>query len=277
MSHEMHHFSLGSWVLLLAYAVSVVGSFVGLSCVRQSVKAEPGRRTAWIALASVAIGGIGIWLMHFLGMMGFSVPGTVVRYDLALTLISVVLAVGATMVGLWIAGFGDTVFVKIPPMIRLLVGGTIMGLAVSLMHYTGMAALGIQGTVEHETAYVAASVVVGLVAANAALWLGRISERIVVRIPAALVMGLAVVALHYTGMAGVRVAVDPSAPMPSGMTVLSLLFPALIIGIFVLAGAIVALGLSLSREEAELEASLAKWSAGMESGTPAVSGDGPTV
>lgn len=266
-------------MLLLAYAVSVVGSFVGLSCVRQSVKAEPGRRTAWIALASVAIGGIGIWLMHFLGMMGgFSVPGTVVRYDLALTLISVVLAVGATMVGLWIAGFGDTVFVKIPPMIRLLVGGTIMGLAVSLMHYTGMAALGIQGTVEHETAYVAASVVIGLVAANAALWLGRISERIVVRIPAALVMGLAVVALHYTGMAGVRVAVDPSAPMPSGMTVLSLLFPALIIGIFVLAGAIVALGLAPSREEAELEASLAKWSAGMESGTPpAVSGDGPTV
>ncbi len=70
MSHEMHHFSMGTWVLFLAYATSVIGSYVGLSCVRQSANAKVGQRTGWIALAAVAIGGIGIWLMHFIGMMG---------------------------------------------------------------------------------------------------------------------------------------------------------------------------------------------------------------
>lgn len=132
MSHEMHHFSMGTWVLFLAYATSVIGSYVGLSCVRQSANAKVGQRTGWIALAAVAIGGIGIWLMHFIGMMGFDVIGSPVRYDLPLTLFSVVLAVVATMVGLWIAGFGgDTVLDKIPSVARLLIGGTIMGLAVS--------------------------------------------------------------------------------------------------------------------------------------------------
>lgn len=277
MSHEMHHFSMGTWVLFLAYATSVIGSYVGLSCVRQSANAKVGQRTGWIALAAVAIGGIGIWLMHFIGMMGFDVIGSPVRYDLPLTLFSVVLAVVATMVGLWIAGFGDTVLDKIPSVARLLIGGTIMGLAVSLMHYTGMAALRIQGTVEHDTVFVVASVIIGLVAANAALWLGRVSEKFVVRIPAALVMGLAVVALHYTGMAGVEVTVDPTAPRPGGMTVLSLLFPAFILGILVLALSILVLGLTLSRADVELEESVARWSAGSENTSPAAPGNVPTV
>ncbi len=120
--------------------------------------------------------------------------------------------------------------------------------------------------------------IIGLVAANAALWLGRVSEKFVVRIPAALVMGLAVVALHYTGMAGVEVTVDPTAPRPGGMTVLSLLFPpAFILGILVLALSILVLGLTLSRADVELEESVARWSAGSENTTPAAPGNVPTV
>ncbi|MFZ2527427.1 MAG: MHYT domain-containing protein [Rhodococcus sp. (in: high G+C Gram-positive bacteria)] len=277
MSHEMHHFSMGSWVFFLAYATSVLGSYVGLSCVRQSVSVKSGHRTGWIVLASVTIGGIGIWLMHFIGMMGFDVVDSVVRYDLVLTLVSVVLAIGATLIGLWIAGFGDTVIAAIPPVVRLLIGGTIMGLAVSLMHYTGMAAVRIQGTIDYKPGFVVASVIIGLVAANVALWLGRVSEKTIVRVPAALVMGLAVVALHYTGMAGVDVTVDPSAPRPEGLTVLSLLFPAFTIGILVLALAIVVLGTTLSRDDAKLEESLTRWSAEGESASPAAPDNAPTV
>ncbi len=145
MSHELHHFTMGLWVFFLAYATSVVGSYVGLSCVRQSFKDDgKNARIRWLAMASLAIGGVGIWLMHFIGMMGFAVPGSTIRYALAPTLFSVVLAVGATLFGLWIVDSRAGWKTRVPRGVPLAVGGLVMGLAVSFMHYSGMAAIRIR-------------------------------------------------------------------------------------------------------------------------------------
>ncbi len=107
MSDEMHHFSMGIWLLGLAYVVSVVGSVVGLACTRHSASATTtATRMRWLAMAALSIGGVAIWLMHFIAMLGFAVPpGSPIRYNLGWTVISAIISVGgAVFVGLLIIG-----------------------------------------------------------------------------------------------------------------------------------------------------------------------------
>ncbi|WP_455900898.1 MHYT domain-containing protein [Rhodococcus gordoniae] len=260
MSHEVHHFSMGVWVFALAYITSAVGCYAGLSCARKAANAWTSvARTRWTLMAALSIGGVGIWLMHFIGMMGFDVPGSTIRYDLGLTLLSVALAVAATLFGLRIVDTDVQWLRAMPSDVRILIGGVIMGFAVAGMHYSGMAAVRVQGELEQGRLYVAASVAIGVVASVVALWLSRVAERPAVRIPAAAVMGCAVVALHYTGMAGIAVTVDPSAPNPEGMTIMTLLFPGFIIGVALLAVPVVALMASASTQDLEQEREMASW------------------
>ncbi len=81
MSHELHHFALGKWVLGLAYLTSITGSYVGLLCARQTTRSRGSLGRAWLVMAAAALGGVGVWLTHFIAMMGFAVPGTLIRYN----------------------------------------------------------------------------------------------------------------------------------------------------------------------------------------------------
>lgn len=241
---------MGPWVFLLAYATAVAGSYTGLACIRRTrEETGPSGGNWWLLMASLSIGGVGIWLMHFIGMMGFSVPGTVIRYQLVPTALSVLVAVATTMLGIWFVTARSTMLARLPRGVRPGIGGTIVGLAVSLMHYIGMSAVRVQGTIHHELEFVVVSAVIGLVGSTVALALARAAERFVVRLLSAFVMAAAVVGLHYTGMAGVHVVIDPGAPAPSGIAVLSLLFPAFILGIIVLAAPITALVLAPESDE----------------------------
>lgn len=241
-THEMHHFSMGLWLLFLAYIVSVVGCVVGLACTRQSAVASTERaRIGWLAMAAVSIGGIGIWLMHFIAMLGFSVTGSVTRYNLAWTVLSALLAIGATMIGLLTIGRKVNIW-------TLLIGGVVMGIAVNVMHYTGMNAIRIQGSVSYDTALVAASVVIAVVAGTLSLWFTLVLQKPILLLAAGLVMGVAVVGMHYTGMAAVSVTVDPTAPVPQGLEVFGFLFPVFVVGLLALAAPIAAL-LTLSEDD----------------------------
>jgi NO-binding membrane sensor protein with MHYT domain len=248
MNHEMHHFDMGLWLLFLAYIVSVTGSVVGLACTRLSAAASDERtRLRWLAMASIAIGGVAIWLMHFIAMLGFAIPNSAVRYNLGWTVASAALSISAVFVGL--ITIGRTLDVR-----RLIAGGVITGLAVALMHYTGMWAMQIQGQIAYDKGLVALSIVIAVVAATAALWFTLVLESPVLRFGAGLIMGVAVVGMHYTGMAAVRVTVDPTAPVPGGPEVFSFLFPVFVIGLLALAVPITAVMLSSDRGAAESQA-----------------------
>ena len=249
MQHsEMHHFDMGIWLLALAFVVSVVGSIVGLACTRRSATAvSDNERLMWLAIAATAIGGIAIWLMHFIAMLGFTVPGSVVRYDIGWTIASAILSVVAVFVGLIVAG--RTLHVG-----RLILAGVIMGLAVNLMHYTGMRALRIQGDIGYSVGPVIASIVVAVVAATAALFFTFVLHSIAMRVVAGVVMGVAVVGMHYTGMAAVGVTVDSARPVPGGSEVFTFLFPVFVAGVIALAGAIGAVMLAPDRTTAALDA-----------------------
>ncbi|MET0198282.1 MAG: MHYT domain-containing protein [Rhodococcus fascians] len=246
-SHEMQHFSMGIWLVFLAYGVSVVGCVVGLACTRQSaVVSSPRARFGWLAMAAVSIGGIGIWLMHFIAMLGFTVTGSVARYDLLWTVVSALLAIGATLVGLLIIGRKVNIW-------TLLVGGVVMGIAVNVMHYTGMNAVRIQGAVSYDTTLVAVSVAIAVVAGTLSLWFTLVLQKPMLLLAAGLVMGVAVVGMHYTGMAAMRVTVDPDAPVPAGLEVFGFLFPVFVIGLLALAAPIAALFTLTDDEDDDIE------------------------
>ncbi|MDJ0392986.1 MHYT domain-containing protein [Rhodococcus sp. G-MC3] len=234
-SHSMQHFSMGIWLVFLAYIVSVVGCVVGLACTRQSAVAPTERgRFGWLVMAAVSIGGIGIWMMHFIAMLGFSVDSSVARYNILWTVLSALLAIGATLVGLLTIGRRVNVW-------TLLLGGVVMGIAVNVMHYTGMNAIRIQGSVSYDTRLVAVSVAIAVVAGTLSLWFTLVLQKPLLLLTAGLVLGVAVVGMHYTGMAAVSVNVDPAAPVPSGIEVFNLLFPVFVIGLLALAVPITAL------------------------------------
>jgi NO-binding membrane sensor protein with MHYT domain len=243
----VHHFEMGIWLLFLAYVVSVAGSTIGLACAYQARTATGSSRIGWLALAAVSLGGIGIWLMHFIGMLGFATPGQPIRYDIPRTLLSAVLAIAAVFAGLILFGVQ-----KRSALWRLLVAGTITGLAVNLMHYTGMWALNIKGTIDYNPFLVVLSILIGVGAATAALWFTVSAEGLSQRLMAGLVMGVASTGMHYTGMAAVNVRLDPDAPDPAGVEVFSFLFPVFILSAVALAVPIVAL-LTASKEDAEDE------------------------
>jgi NO-binding membrane sensor protein with MHYT domain len=229
---HVHHFAMGSWLPFFAYLVSVVGSVVGLACTLQARRAgdEDRPRYGWLLLAAVSIGGVGIWLMHFIAMLGFDTPGTPVRYDIGRTAVSAVLSISSVFLGLVVFGVRTRFSLW-----RLLLGGLITGLAVNLMHYTGMWAVRVQGTITYDPVAVWLSIGIAVVAATAAFWFTVLIEHPGLRVLAGLVMGLAVTGMHYTGMAAVQVNIDQAAPAPAGVEVFTFLFPVFVLSVIALA------------------------------------------
>jgi NO-binding membrane sensor protein with MHYT domain len=207
---SVHNFSYGLLNPGLGLAMSCLGSFLGLRCVILARAYEGFTRARWLILAAISLGAIGIWAMHFIAMLGFTVPGQPLLYDVPLTIGSMVLAVAVVGVGLFIVGFGNGSWP------RLVTGGTIIGLGVAGMHYLGMAAMSMTGTMSFNLPLVAVSVVIAIVAGTAALWIGTWVSGVGATIGAAAVMGVAVSAMHYTGMAALKVS-DASMSAMAGV------------------------------------------------------------
>jgi NO-binding membrane sensor protein with MHYT domain len=227
---EIHHLQYGWVTPTISYALSVLGSLLGLICaVRLRNAPTTGGRVWWLTLAASAIGGTGIWTMHFVAMMGFSVVGTPIRYDVSLTAVSAILAVVTVGIGLAIAllvNGGAT-------QLRIIIGGVLAGLGVAAMHYTGMAAMRLNGHIDYSSTRVGLSVAIAVVAATVALWLAVTVRKTVAILGSALIMGVAVNGMHFTGMSAMSVQPQPPTGRLSGATAATLLIP---IGVAVLFG-----------------------------------------
>ncbi|KON72435.1 hypothetical protein M768_15810 [Cellulosimicrobium cellulans F16] len=208
---------------LISYAAAVSGSACGLSAVSRSRVDAPWHvRSAWLWLGAAAIGGTGIWVMHFVAMLGFTVTGMPIHYDVPLTVASAVVAVVVVSVGLHLVmmfGYRPLLLVS---------GGAVAGLGVAGMHYMGMAAMRMHGTMHFSLLSVVLAVLVAVAAATAALWLCVHARGALSTTVSALVMGVAVAGMHYTGMWGVSVTGQPGAP-DDGVPMLDLL-GALLVG-----------------------------------------------
>jgi len=200
---SVDNFTYGLLNPALAYAMSCVGGYLGLRCVTLARAYTGMARARWLGLAAVAIGAVGIWAMHFIAMLGFSVPGEPILYDVPQTVGSMLLAVAVVGTGLFIVGLGDAEGGD--RWALLVAGGVIIGVGVAAMHYMGMAAMSMPGAMSYYPPLVVASVVIAIVAGTTALWIGTWIRGSAATVGAALVMGVAVCGMHYTGMAALRV------------------------------------------------------------------------
>ena len=182
-----------SYLVTLSIVIAVIASFTALSLARRVRAARDRARRVWLAAAAVALGG-GIWSMHFVAMLALSMPGMPMSYDVAQTLVSLLLAIGFTGGGLALIDWSA------PTTHRTLTAGLFIGLGVAAMHYVGMAAMRMPATLRYDPTWVTISVVIAIVAATTAVWLATQEQRTGRRVAAAAIMGVAIAGMHYSGM-----------------------------------------------------------------------------
>ncbi|MFC7532614.1 MHYT domain-containing protein [Actinoplanes sp. GCM10030250] len=243
MAH-VHHFTYGIYNPIAAFLLAFLGSFLGLLCTGRARDAHSrGRRARWLAIAAFAIGGGGIWLMHFSAMLGFDVPESPVRYDLASTLLSLVFAVVTVGIGLMVVGHGGRSTAK------TITAGVLTGAGVIAMHYTGMQGMRLPATIHYDPLLVTASVLISCAASTVALWFA-VSVRGWARVSAsAAVMALAVCGMHYTGMAAISIELDPYAPAAGGIRPLTMLVPITVITTATIVGVALSALQAMTEEE----------------------------
>ena len=199
-------------LVILSVAISVFASYTALDLTGRAHAFEGGLRASWLAAGAVAMGG-GIWSMHFVAMLAFDL-GMPVSYDPRLILVSFLVAVAVTGVGLSaVIGGGGR-------LTGLFMGGVFMGLGVASMHYIGMAAMRARATIAYDPVLFVLSVLVAIAASVAALWLAFNLRAFWHKAAAAAVMGAAICGMHYTAMAAAfftptamaSLEVDPGIP-----------------------------------------------------------------
>ncbi|MEO7106853.1 MAG: MHYT domain-containing protein [Rhodoferax sp.] len=186
-----------TYLVAISFALAFIGSFIALMITRR-IRQKNGSVNWSAALTSgVALGGIGVWAMHFMGMVALNL-NVASSYGIVETAVSLVAAIACTSVALIIVS-------KRPQdLIRMLGGGLLLGLGVVGMHYLGMFGMKFGGYIVWDFKIVATSILIAVVAATAALWLAFNTRQLVPRIFAALVMAVAVCAMHYTGMSAAQ-------------------------------------------------------------------------
>ncbi|MCC7634980.1 putative bifunctional diguanylate cyclase/phosphodiesterase [Stenotrophomonas rhizophila] len=181
--------------------VAVLASYTALDMAGRLASTR-GRVARWWLAGGAGAMGLGIWSMHFIGMLAFHLP-IPIGYDLAITLYSLAVSVGASAYALWLVSRAQL------PWSRLVAGAVLMGLGIAAMHYLGMAALRMQPGIDYDPLWFTLSLLIAVVAAGAALWIAfrlRLEQRrpYLLRGLASVLMGLAIVGMHYTGMAAAR-------------------------------------------------------------------------
>lgn len=189
-------------MVLLSLVVAVLASYTALHMAARTSASRGGIAAAWLVGGAIAMG-IGIWSMHFVGMLAFRLP-IPLGYDVALTAYSMLAAVLASALALWLTSQPQL------PWLRLGLGAVLMGLGIALMHYMGMGALRMAPAITYDPLLFGLSIAIAIGASAAALWIAfrlrHEGRRYSLRLIAALIMGVAIVGMHYTGMAAAQFA-----------------------------------------------------------------------
>ncbi|PBC78265.1 NO-binding membrane sensor protein with MHYT domain [Streptomyces sp. TLI_235] len=217
MGH-IHHAVYGWVTPAFSYLVACLGALVALRSTRWALLTEGRSRRNWLLLGTISLGG-GIWSMHFVAMLGFAVSGVEIHYNVPLTLVSLLVAIGFVGIGIFTVGHSSN------RRSALLIGGVATGLGVAAMHYLGMAAMRLPGRIGYDHVLVGASVGIAVLAATAALWAALNIQGTAAVLAASPVMGVAVCAMHYTGMMAVSVHLSDSERTPPGPVALQFVFP----------------------------------------------------
>ncbi|SHK96168.1 PAS domain S-box-containing protein/diguanylate cyclase (GGDEF) domain-containing protein [Bradyrhizobium lablabi] len=215
----------------LAALVCVLASFAAINLLRHAQKSSGQTRGMWLAVSAISTG-FGIFATHFIAMLAFT-PGIPSGYNVVLTMLSLVAAILLTGAGL---------AVSLTPNWRHgpWLGGAIVAGGIAAMHYTGMAAFEIEGTILWDPVLVVTSIVLGAAIGAVALPVGLHGKEEKWKIGGALLLTLAICSHHFTAMGAVSIIPDPTievspSALPAGL---------LAIGVAIASVAIIALALA---------------------------------
>ncbi|WP_218090790.1 response regulator [Paenibacillus solanacearum] len=233
---EHVHGSYDGVLVFCSYVVAVVASYTVLDLAGRIGSARGLRRWLWIFFGAVAMG-MGIWSMHFVGMLSFTLS-VQVPYNLRLVVLSALAAVAASFIALFLVGR------QCLKLSQLLGGGVLLATGIAAMHYIGMAAMQID--ISYDPVFFALSIVIALVASIAALWLafyfrkdaeqGEVGKKL----GSGCIMGAAIVGMHYTGMAAANFNMGGHMELSSGT-----MLDHKLLAYFIAGGTLFTLGLSL--------------------------------
>lgn len=224
-------------LVALSIAIAVLASYTALDLAARVTAAKAGARLAWLIGGAIVMG-IGIWSMHFVAMLAFSLAMPM-SYDMLTVLVSMLPAILAS---------GGALFLASRPILsvwQLLIGGILMGIGIASMHYIGMLAMRMEAITRYDPLLFVLSCAIAVGASIVALWIAfqlRMQTGKTLwwpKIGSALVMGGAIAGMHYTGMAAARFTpTNPRIISATGGTNYSLTWLAVSIGIstFVILG-----------------------------------------
>lgn len=190
-------------LVVISIFVAILASYTALDLTGRIATTKGRAAYLWMCGGALAMG-VGVWSMHFIGMLAFELP-VALGYDIALTALSLLISILSCGFALWLVSQPRL------PLGQLLFGALIMGTGISGMHYTGMAAMRMQPGIDYDPSLFSASLLIAFGASLAALWIAfRLRQNTphvrLARTGAAIVMGFAIVGMHYTGMAAARFA-----------------------------------------------------------------------
>ncbi|WP_134685780.1 EAL domain-containing protein [Brevibacillus migulae] len=191
---QTYHLTL----VLLSYVIAAIASYTALDMGGRVTEASGKSRHAWMWGGACAMG-TGIWSMHFIAMLALHLPVTS-TYDHWIVLISIVIAILASAVALFVISR------KQLAMSSLFVGGGLMGIGIAAMHYTGMAAMEIPAHIHYDPVRFVLSIFVAIAVSIVAVLIAfrlrheQGSAALRKKLASGLVMGAAIVGMHYTGM-----------------------------------------------------------------------------
>jgi diguanylate cyclase len=193
-----------TWLVLLSIVMAIQGAYVGLSLAVQIGTATGMRRRLLLAGAALSLA-VGIWTMHFVGMLAARMPFQV-DYLVFPTLLSFLVCVIVVGAAVYATSSGPLT------MLRLTLSACLMGGGIFTMHYIGMSALSDSAYMIHDRYFVAASMAVAIAASGLALWLAAGRGGRPPLVLSAVAFGFAVSGMHYTAMEGLTLLPFPSGP-----------------------------------------------------------------
>ena len=185
-------------LVVLSVLIAICASYTALDLAGRTSAARGRARIAWLGGGAAAMG-LGIWSMHYIGMLAYLLPVPVL-YDLPTVFLSFVAAVFASAVALFV------VSQRALTLARAVAGSIVMGAGIAAMHYIGMAAMRLPAQCRWNPPIVALSVAIAIVVSLVALWLAfhfrsQAKDVSLLKLASAGVMGFAIAGMHYTGMA----------------------------------------------------------------------------
>ncbi|MFL9609259.1 putative bifunctional diguanylate cyclase/phosphodiesterase [Methylobacillus sp. Pita2] len=244
-------------LVAVSLVVAIFASYTALN-LAERINTAKGWAATWWLLGGAATLGIGIWSMHFIGMLAFRLP-IPLGYDMGITVFSLALVIVVSGFALY------QVIQPVLPLKRLLVSAVIMGIGVASMHYVGMAAMLMEPAPTYDPGLFVLSVAIAVAASAAAMWIAfrlrqRVPHLLLARASAALVMGVAICGMHYTGMAAAEFPLGSVCRAAAGSGSLEHLTIMVVMG----TGSVLVIALLISILDARLESKTAQLAKSLE-------------